>query len=136
MKIPDPRLQLPTQEQWEEAVSQGFSPDGSSNSTDTIFGVRIGRTSTDYLPGLPANLHDFRYWCGGGPGGQFMADTEHYWQLRYKCDGEFRGWKAPLRWLARIRIRARYRALRELGYIAWDGHRDAGHTGPNPILRD
>ena len=86
-------------------------------------------TSADYRPDLPANLHDYRYWCGGEAGAQFLADCEHYWGLRRECDAQLTGWWRPLRLLARVRVRSRFRVLREVGHYAWDGHRQAGHTG-------
>jgi len=51
----------PTPDQWAAEVSLGWHSDGSSFSTDTIEGVRIGITGKAYRPDLPANLHDFRY---------------------------------------------------------------------------
>ena len=35
--------------------------DGSSNSPDTIWGMRIGRTSPDFMPDLPTYVHDLEY---------------------------------------------------------------------------
>ena len=51
----------PTPDQWAAEVALGWYSDGSSYSTDTIEGVRIGITGKAYRPDLPANLHDFRY---------------------------------------------------------------------------
>ena len=56
----------PTQLQWIAALKEAWDgPDGSSSSTDTIMGVRIGRMSASHRHSkLPANLHDWRYFLG------------------------------------------------------------------------
>jgi hypothetical protein len=56
----------PNKDQWQNEINCGWrGPDGSSCSTDHVFGVEIGRTSQDYAyRNLPANLHDWRYHIG------------------------------------------------------------------------
>ena len=50
-----------TREQWEAELSYGWAgSDGSSNSTDTIFGARIGCTMRAFHK-LPAGDHDLAY---------------------------------------------------------------------------
>ena len=73
----------PNRDQWNEALDSGWGgPDGSSCSTDTIFGIEIGRTSTDFeCRNLPANLHDWRYHLGRkhnlGKRHRHAADVEY-----------------------------------------------------------
>ena len=59
-------LALPSRRQWTDALhSEWDGPDGSSASTDTICGVRIGAESAAHrYAKLPANLHDWRYFLG------------------------------------------------------------------------
>jgi hypothetical protein len=59
-------LALPSEAEWFGEIQTGWDgPDGSSASTDHIMGIRIGRTSREYLDmPLPANLHDYRYHLG------------------------------------------------------------------------
>jgi len=59
-------LAVPSQRQWIAALREAWDgPDGSSSSTDTIMGVRIGFTSASYRYSKePANLHDWRYFLG------------------------------------------------------------------------
>jgi len=77
-------LAPPTREQWETALEEAWDgPDGSSSSTDTIMGVRIGRTSPSHrYSRLPANLHDWRYFLG-----------RHFslpWAWRQRADAGYR----------------------------------------------
>ena len=57
---------LPTAEEWRSEIDDGWpGPDGSSSSTDTIMGVRIGVTSASVkFVHLPANHHDWMYRLG------------------------------------------------------------------------
>ena len=127
---PDPKLRSPSKTHWARAVKAGFGSDGSSMSSDTIFGVEIGKTSRKYLPGLPANRHDFRYFCGGLVGTRLLADLEYMHGCIAATDKGLTGWKAPLRVAARWRARRRFHVLRRRGHMAWDAHRKAGHRGP------
>jgi hypothetical protein len=59
-------LAPPSQRQWLEALREAWDgPDGSSSSTDTICGVRIGIMSASHRhAALPANRHDWLYFLG------------------------------------------------------------------------
>jgi len=59
-------LAVPSQAQWIAALREAWDgPDGSSASTDTICGVRIGVMSASHRHAKqPANLHDWRYFLG------------------------------------------------------------------------
>lgn len=59
-------LAPPSKAQWIAALKEAWDgPDGSSASTDTICGVRIGVSSASHrYAKLPANLHDWRYFLG------------------------------------------------------------------------
>ena len=59
-------MRVPTSDEWYSELADGWrGPDGSTASTDTIMGVRIGRTTKDYRDvKLPASLHDYRYRLG------------------------------------------------------------------------
>ena len=59
----DIRYQLdPTFEQYFAELQCGWrGSDGSSNSPDTIWGLRVGMTTTDYHPELPTWCHDLDY---------------------------------------------------------------------------
>ena len=67
MNLDRARIQLglmpPTPEQWDAEIASGWKgSNGSSMSTDTIFGVRIGITSADYeIARGPADDHDYGY---------------------------------------------------------------------------
>ena len=118
-------LELPTQEQWEAELDDGwFGPYGSSMSTDHMMGIRIGVTSPDYRHHrLPANLHDWRYRLGRKH--KLSARHRHAADVAYRKDciayikrrldgrtmeaiGVFRAW-------------IRYYALRLFGGGAWKG---------------
>lgn len=122
-------LRRPTKEAWRAELNGGWNgPDGSSWSFDSIFGVRIGKTSVQHrYAHLPANLHDWRYQqlrrllAGGVPRKvlrrlQRKADREY----RLDCIESVRkaliGWRAylvkPFAW-------HRYYWLRLLGHRAW-----------------
>lgn len=128
--MPRPRdledfVERPSMAEWNAELRRGWSgPDGSSRSTDTIMGVRIGITSRSYRwVNLPANRHDWYYRLG------------RRWRLpeswRREADRRYRdlclalvrlslvGWRAPLRPLAVARCHARYAVLRVAARFAW-----------------
>ena len=110
-------LKPPTKRRWLEEIRAGWpGPDGSSFSTDTICGVRIGVTSADWeYRKLPANLHDWRYRLGraGQLGGEYRqrADELHRDDLLRTVRGQLSYWN-PLRYVAVTRCHARYAFLR------------------------
>ena len=59
-------LKAPTAEEWQRELNEGWQgSDGSTSSTDTIFGVRIGITGRNHANhALPATLHDWHYRLG------------------------------------------------------------------------
>ena len=131
-RYPDPGLKRPNKTDWARVVKKGFKSDGSSCSTDTIFGVRIGVTSSKHHPDLPANVHDYRYFCGGLLGARLVADLEYLHGCIRCTDAGLTGFAAILRPAARFRARRRFHILRQFGHVAWANHRKAGHRGPPP----
>jgi hypothetical protein len=115
-------LRRPTPEEWEWARQRGWAgPDGSSASTDLIFGVRIGITSTDYsYVDLPANRHDWYYQLG-----RWFRLPEHFRRAadrvyRDLCLEEVRAHlEGPMLRLAILRCHARYVGLRTGARFAW-----------------
>lgn len=131
-------LAPPTREQWLAALRMGWpGPDGSSSSTDTIFGVRIGITSAKHEhASLPANLHDWRYLLGRtfrlGEEYRQAADDAHPWDLWAACYAELTGWRTALLPAAWARCWTRWAVLRSAGWwsftakqkeiqLAWHG---------------
>lgn len=119
----------PTKERWNKEIEKGWSgPDGSSKSFDTIFGVRIGETSTDHRDAhLPANLHDWRYQMlrrlrvSGWPleflnGLQALADMEYRKGCIRRVDLALDGFRVHL---AKVTAWRRWSVLRLLGFTAW-----------------
>lgn len=112
-------LKRPTKDEWNDELAEGWAPgpDGSSLSTDTIFGCRIGCTSPNWTDGMryAANLHDFRYRVGRrlnlGDEYRQAADVEHRQLLLLKVNGAFGRWN-PVRYAARGRCHLRYAGLR------------------------
>lgn len=115
-------LRRPTLHEWNWALSRGWSgPNGSSASTDLIFGVRIGVTSADHrYVDLPANFHDWLYQLGRWfrlPARFRLAADRAYRDLcieavRARLEG-------PMLRLALLRCHARYVGLRLGAYFAW-----------------
>lgn len=118
------KLLEPGEIAWESELRSGWpGPDGSSCSLDNVEGIKIGETTRDYRPDLPANLHDFRYrvirrlraWnlidSKQAAELRALADQEHYTKLMESVS-ILVGWNG---WKARQRVRARYYALRLFG---------------------
>ena len=117
-------LKPPTREEWRRELRRDWAgPDGSSFSTDTICGVLIGCTSTDWKHHrLPANGHDYKYRIA-----RRLRLPERY---RRFADRDYRNgclrlvrlrirWYNPLRPIAVARCHARYAALRVGARFAW-----------------
>ncbi len=109
---------------WNQELRAGWAgPDGSSMSTDTIMGVRIGITSRSYkYVDLPANRHDWYYRLGRRyrlPSGyRAAADWSYCGLCIRRCRAEL-AWWSPLFWVAWVRSIARYIALRFAARFAW-----------------
>ena len=114
----------PLERHWAAELRSGWpGPDGSSCSLDNVEGIKIGETTREYRPDLPANLHDFRYrvirrlykWGlitdAEASELRLLADLEHYEKLMESVS-ILVGWNG---WKARQRVRARYYALRAFG---------------------
>jgi hypothetical protein len=130
-------LRHPTREKWTRAVAglaldgsdrrtEKLNPDGSSASLDDVEGIRIGCSDAVYRnPQLPANLHDFRYWCARNHA--FVPWTRQEADAEYR-DGCLRltsiliGWHG---WKAKQRCWLRYYGLRVAGRAAY-GHKWLG----------
>ena len=114
-------MRLPTQEDWDRELAAGWDgPDGSSCSTDAIFGVTIGVTSASHEHcALAANLHDWRYRLGRSRGlsSEFRckADKAYRDDCIRATDAALEPWW--LRKLARGRAHSRYAALLSFGWI-------------------
>lgn len=130
-------VRAPTRDEWRAELESGWpGPNGSSFSTDSVFGVKIGATSDTYSR-LPADVHDYWYrvlrrLLATCPGFTF-AESE---LLRERVDGQFRAGIVALRgrvadswsWrrlgavvriaaspLVRLRAFVRWRAVRRFG---------------------
>lgn len=116
-------LALPTADEWQQELREGWEgSDGSTCSTDKIFGVVIGRKSRAYHHHkLPATLHDWRYRMGRRydlPESYRKAADEEY------RDGCIAATDAALgnfflRACAHARANTRYYALRAFGERAF-----------------
>lgn len=119
-------LYRPTLEQWLEELADGWDgPDGSSLSTDTICGVRIGVTSASYAHvDLPANRHDWYYRLARRlrlPE-RFRRGADRVYRdlCIARLRAELTGWRrAPRRVVGIARAHARYAALRAGARFAW-----------------
>ena len=113
----------PTRQQWNDALNTDWDgPDGSTSSTDHIFGVKIGETSTDFEDrNLPANLHDWRYYLGRkfslGPRHRHAADVAYREDCIAAVKDALDGRSFIM--LATLRAYARYAVLRLLGRSAF-----------------
>lgn len=115
-------LKVPSHRAWARALKAGWrGPDGSSSSTDTMMGVRIGVSHPSYRwHSYPANLHDWRYYLGRshglGPRYRHAADVEY----RAGCKAALRAsLEGPFLWLGLLRADLRYIALRLFGGSAF-----------------
>jgi hypothetical protein len=105
----DHGLVPPTLDEW--CAAGGPESNGSSSSPDTIYGIRIGRTSRAWADlRYPANLHDYRYHVGGDWVAKANADVEFYQGL-CRCVGETWWCRGPLRALALARCGIYYMAV-------------------------
>lgn len=107
-------MRMPSRAEWEAAVAAGFFSNGATMSPDRIFGVQIANGDNQYPP-LPADLHDFRYHCGGTEEDRREADAEFLRGL-YACVNRFEGLR---RKAARRRCRVYYAAVQEAGTRFW-----------------
>jgi hypothetical protein len=108
-------LAKPTREEWDYAIADGFTSNGATFSPDELFEISIANGDETYPP-LPADLHDYRYWCGGDLDDKCKADDE-FLQGLYDCVSHLPELK---REAARRRCRLYYEAVDELGESAWD----------------
>lgn len=113
----------PRPEFWAAELTSGWpGSNGSSCSTDTMCGVRIGRTSPEHST-LPADVHDFWYRVLRRLHATTRVSEAEVLQLRARVDLAFRdnllalAGDAPFgtRTVFRIRCLVRYRAVRRLG---------------------
>jgi hypothetical protein len=115
-------LAEPTEAQWNRELRDGWAgPDGSTGSTDSIFTVRIGRTSPHYRwHKLPANRHDWLYRLARRyrlpKSWRLRADIEYRRLCMERCRDGLQGWR---RGVAVVRVWARYGALRAGAHISW-----------------
>lgn len=113
-------LQRPTPEAWQAELDAGWpGPDGSTASTDSIFGVTIGVSSPSYAHvDLPANRHDWHYRLirrlGLGPEFRQAADAAYRDGIIDRAAGVLFG---TVRRIAEMRAWTRYWVLRSLGWI-------------------
>jgi hypothetical protein len=112
-------------DEWDYLVAGGWTNDGSSCSLDSIFGVRIGITSTDYdaAAHLPANRHDFFYELGRAcrlaDEYKAAADADYRDGCAARVSLTLIGWR---RSVGVSRARWRWLALRSpLSRRAWEG---------------
>lgn len=108
-------LAKPTQAEWEAACAEGFASNGATMSPDSIFGVRIANGDNRFPP-LPADLHDYRYFCGGTEEDRRQADAEFLRGL-YACVDRFEDLR---RKAARRRCRVYHTAVQEAGRDYWN----------------
>ncbi len=93
---------------------RGFKPNGATFSPDLIYGVRIGRT-THKFSRLPANVHDYRYFIGGGKDERSAADANFIRMLRKSVrNGRL---SEPVHTMALVRCLWYYLAVRLLGVL-------------------
>ncbi len=104
----------PSEKQWGYALLRGFKPNGATFSPDLIYGVRIGRT-THKFSRLPANVHDYRYFIGGGKDERSAADENFLRMLRKSVrNGRL---SEPVHTMALVRCLWYYLAVRLLGVL-------------------
>ncbi len=110
----------PSQTQWGRALLRGFRPNGATFSPDTIYGVKIGNTTHKYSQ-LPANVHDYRYWTGGGRDERKAADSDFLKMLRKAIRNTPEPLPEPLYTMALVRCLWYYTAVRLLGvfFFRW-----------------
>lgn len=127
-------LARPTEAAWMREIRDGWAgPDGSTVSTDSIFGIKVGETSPSYeYVDLPANRHDWYYrlarryrlpsrW-------RLNADVAYRRLAIERCREGLYGWR---RRVAYARIWGRYGALRAGAYMAWSKRAQRRHLAWN-----
>jgi hypothetical protein len=109
------RLSSLNSKEWERAVKAGFASNGSSWSPDQILGVPIANGDARWPP-KPADLHDYRYWCGGSEDERAASDAEFLAELYAVVShlGFLR------RSVARRRCRLYWKAVRKFGGSHWN----------------
>ncbi len=111
----------PSHTQWGRALLRGFRPNGATFSPDKIYGVKIGNTTHRYSL-LPANVHDYRYFVGGGKDERKSADTDFLRMLRKAVrNRKPRQLTEPLHTMALVRCLWYYAAVRLFGvfFFRW-----------------
>ena len=104
----------PSQKQWGRALLKGFRPNGATFSPDKIYGVRIGNTTHKFSL-LPANVHDYCYFIGGGRDERKAADMNFLRTLRRTVRNA--GLTEPIHTMALVRCLWYYVAVRLLGVL-------------------
>ena len=104
-----------TPELWKMAVEDGFTSNGASFSPDELFGISIANADESWPP-KPADIHDFRYFCGGSLNDKGDADDEFLKELYNAVESL----PSLMKEAARRRCRLYYTAVDELGESAWD----------------
>ena len=104
----------PSQKQWGHALLRGFRPNGATFSPDEIYGVKIGNTTHKFSL-LPANVHDYRYFMGGGREERRAADENFLRMLRKAVRND--RLKEPVHTMALVRCLWYYLAVRALGVL-------------------
>lgn len=117
-------LRRPTWAEWEAELEAGWAgSDGSSMSTDTIMGVRIGTTSQScHHVDLPGNRHDWYYRLGRRwrlPAAWRREADRAYRRMCVRACHDALGPGNPLFWVAWVRSWVRYFGLRVGARFAW-----------------
>lgn len=122
----------PSESQWAAELASGWrGSDGSTLSLDQIEGIEIGRTGSEYLPDLPANLHDFLYRVIRRLMAHRLIDEQARARLQACADNRLHaGMLSRVHvligldgWVARRRAGVRFQAVR------WRGRRHTLPTG-------
>jgi hypothetical protein len=101
-------LKIPNRKQWMAAVRSGLNPDGCTMCPDTIWGVVIGCSSTDWKAAmLPCNCHDYLFHIGGTEEDFQKANIFFYQLLRERVKKV----RWPFRRFARTRCDLIYQAV-------------------------
>ena len=108
-------MKFPTKIDWWNAAVDGFLSNGSTSSPDTVLGISIANGNNTYPP-LPADLHDYRYYCGGTEEEREEADDEFLTGLyaHVACLPDMQ------REVARRRCRVYHKVVRTFGASHWN----------------
>ena len=104
----------PSEKQWGYALLKGFHPNGATFSPDKIYSVRIGRTTHNFSR-LPANVHDYRSFIGGGKEERKATGGNVLQMLRKSVRNG--GLAEPVHTMALVRCLWYYTAVRVLGVL-------------------